>query len=98
MKIKSFLAKPFANYISRQIKKSMTTAVEDQHHIFQQLIKTAQKTEFGKDHDFASIKTYEDFIQKVSGRVVNKRVLEALINAGSMLEAWRVPNEKLLQQ
>lgn len=65
MKIKSFLAKPFASYIHKQIKKGMTTAVADQQHIFQQLIKTGLKTAFGKDHDFASIKSYEDFVQKV---------------------------------
>src|SRR6218665_283729 len=65
MKIKSFLAKPFANYIHKQIKKGMGTAVQDQQHIFQQLIKTGLKTEFGKDHDFANIKTYEDFVKGV---------------------------------
>ena len=65
MKIKSFLAKPFASYIHKQIKKGMTTAVADQQQIFQQLIKTGIKTEFGKDHDFANIKTYEDFVQRV---------------------------------
>ena len=65
MKIKSFLAKPFANYIHRQIKKGMATAVADQQHIFQQLIKTGLKTEFGKDHAFDSIKSHEDFIKKV---------------------------------
>ncbi|MFT3980942.1 MAG: GH3 auxin-responsive promoter family protein [Ferruginibacter sp.] len=65
MKIKSFLAKPFANYIHKQIKKGMGTALQDQQHIFQQLIKTGLKTEFGKDHDFANIKTYEDFVQRV---------------------------------
>ncbi|RYY47847.1 MAG: GH3 auxin-responsive promoter family protein [Chitinophagaceae bacterium] len=65
MKIKSFLAKPFASYIHKQIKKSMTTAVADQQQVFQQLIKTGLKTEFGKDHDFASIKTYEDFKQRI---------------------------------
>lgn len=65
MKIKSFLAKPFANYIHKQIKKGMTTAVADQQQLFQQLIKTGLKTEFGKEHDFAGIKTYEDFVQRV---------------------------------
>jgi hypothetical protein len=65
MKIKSFLAKPFANYIHKQIKKGMTTAVADQQQLFQQLIKTGLKTEFGKDHDFANIKTYEDFVHRV---------------------------------
>lgn len=65
MAIKSFLAKPFAGYIYRQIKKGMEHAVEDQEAIFNQLIKTAAKTEFGKEHGFENIKTYEDFIKQV---------------------------------
>ena len=65
MKIKSFLAKPFANYVYRQIKKDMAAAVTDQQAIFQQLIKTASKTEFGKEHHFNSIKTHEDFVKQV---------------------------------
>ncbi|WP_462219351.1 GH3 auxin-responsive promoter family protein [Ferruginibacter sp.] len=65
MKIKSLLAKPFAGYIYKQIKKGMETAVEDQQSTFNQLIKTAAKTEFGKEHGFADIKTYEDFVKQV---------------------------------
>lgn len=65
MKIKSFLAKPFANYIYKQIKKGMETAVQDQQSIFLSLIKNAGKTEFGKEHNFPSIKTYEDFVKNV---------------------------------
>lgn len=65
MAIKSFLAKPFANYIHRQIKKGMEHAVEDQQATFNHLIKTAAKTEFGKEHGFEDIKTYEDFIKQV---------------------------------
>ncbi len=62
------LAKPFANYIHKQIKKGMVTAVADQDNIFQHLIKAAAQTEFGKDHGFADIKTYEDFVQQVPVR------------------------------
>src|SRR5436309_1794285 len=65
MKIKSFLAKPFANYIYKQLKKGMSTAVADQETIFNSLIKTACKTEFGKDHGFENIKTYVDFASQV---------------------------------
>lgn len=65
MKFKSFLAKPFAHYIHKQIKKGMLTAVQDQQHIFQQLIKTGAKTQFGNDHDFTNIKSHADFIQRV---------------------------------
>lgn len=65
MAIKSFLAKPFASYIYKQIRKGMDHAVEDQQAIFQHLVKTAANTEFGKDHGFADIKTYEDFTKQV---------------------------------
>ena len=68
MKIKSFLAKPFANYIYRQIKKGMVNAVEDQQAIFQQLIKAASQTEFGKEHEFGTIKSHEEFVKKVPVR------------------------------
>lgn len=65
MKIKSLLAKPFATYIQKQIKKGMTTAVADQEQLMTSLIKTAGKTMFGKDHHFADIKTHEDFVKMV---------------------------------
>jgi hypothetical protein len=65
MKIKSFLAKPFANYIYKQVKKEMETAEEDQQSIFNQLIKAGAKTDFGKEHKFEQIKTHEDFIKQV---------------------------------
>jgi GH3 auxin-responsive promoter len=65
MKIKSFLAKPFANYIYKQIKKGMETAVHDQQDTFNHLIKAAAKTEFGKEHGFENIKSHADFVKQV---------------------------------
>ncbi len=65
MKVKSFFAKPFATYIFKQIRKSMMTAPADQEAIFQTLIKTGLKTEFGKEHHFEKIKTHKDFIKHV---------------------------------
>lgn len=65
MKIKAILAKPFANYVHRQIKRNMSSAVADQQQIFQMLIKTGQKTAFGQEHGFSSIKTHEDFTSRV---------------------------------
>jgi len=43
----------------------METAIHDQQSIFNHLIKVGTKTDFGKDHDFASIKTHEDFVKQV---------------------------------
>ncbi|HQW83899.1 MAG TPA: GH3 auxin-responsive promoter family protein [Ferruginibacter sp.] len=65
MKIKSMLAKPFAGFIYKQIRKGMETAVADQQAIFNHLIKTASKTIFGKEHDFSKIKTHDDYVKQV---------------------------------
>jgi GH3 auxin-responsive promoter len=68
MAIKSFLAKPFANFIYKQVKKGMANALEDQQVIFNHLVKTAAKTIFGKDHGFEGINSYEDFVKQVPVR------------------------------
>jgi len=65
MKIKSTLAKPFAAYINKQVKKSSTTALADQQEIFDHLIKNGAKTLFGADHEFGVIKTHADFVKQV---------------------------------
>ncbi|MCK7556789.1 GH3 auxin-responsive promoter family protein [Chitinophaga sedimenti] len=65
MKFKALLAKPFASYISGKIKKEMMRAVEDQGAIWQDLIKTGRKTEFGSEHGFNAINTYEEYKQAV---------------------------------
>ncbi len=65
MKFKSLLAKPFASIIANKVKKEMQRAVEDQDAILQDLIKTGRKTEFGKDHKFDNITSYETFKQAV---------------------------------
>ena len=65
MAIKSLLAKPFANYIHKQIKKGIDTAIDDQQHIFNHLVKVGTKTEFGANHQFDTIKTYQQFCKQV---------------------------------
>lgn len=65
MNIKSLLARPFAGFIHSKIKKGMETAVQDQEAIFQELVKVGRKTEFGKDHGFDQVNSYEDFKKAV---------------------------------
>jgi hypothetical protein len=65
MKIKSFLARPFASYIYKSIHKGMSTAIADQETIFRDLLKTGAKTVFGEEHRLGEIKTYEEFKQAV---------------------------------
>jgi hypothetical protein len=65
MKIKSFLAKPFASYIYKGIRKGMATAVADQENILQQLIKVGKGTEYGKSLGLDKVTKYEEFKQAV---------------------------------
>jgi len=65
MKLKSLLAKPFARYIYKKIKKEMATAVQDQQAIFKYLLKVGGITQFGKDHSFNTIHSYEDYVKQV---------------------------------
>jgi hypothetical protein len=72
MKIKSFLARPFASYIYKQIRKGMNTAVEDQKKILKELLKVGRSVEFGADHHFRDIDSYESFRQAVPIRDYEK--------------------------
>jgi len=61
MKIKSFLAKPYAYIVHARVRKGMATAVADQQAILQYLLKNGNRTVFGKEHNFQQLKNYEDF-------------------------------------
>lgn len=65
MKIKSFLAKPFASYIYKGIRKSMQTAVADQENILKGLLKVGKTTDFGKEHKLQSVDQYAQFKQAI---------------------------------
>jgi hypothetical protein len=65
MKFKSLFAKPFASYIHKQVRKGMTTAIEDQDAILKELLKTGSLTIFGNDHHLKNVSTYEQFREAV---------------------------------
>ncbi|QCK17006.1 GH3 auxin-responsive promoter family protein [Mangrovivirga cuniculi] len=65
MGLKSFLSKPFAAYIASKQKKWSADPVKYQQKVFDNLIKVGSKTVFGKDHDFANIKSHDDFKKRV---------------------------------
>lgn len=68
MGIRSTLAKPFAAFIAKQTHEWSLNPSLFQQRIFKSLIETGKDSVFGKDHDFASIKTYEDFKKRVPVR------------------------------
>lgn len=65
MSLKSVAAKIFAGIIHKKTQKWASHPVETQQKVFQDLIRRAEKTQFGKDHNFASIKTAADFARQV---------------------------------
>ncbi len=65
MKVKSFLAWPFAQYIYSKIQKESKQALPLQEAILQNLIKMGRKTVFGRGHKLDDVNTYEEFRQAV---------------------------------
>lgn len=65
MSIKSFSAKLFAAYIQKKINKWASRPEETQMKVFQDLIRKAQDTNFGRDHSFSEIKSPKDFASNV---------------------------------
>ncbi|TAE03738.1 MAG: hypothetical protein EAZ97_01065 [Bacteroidetes bacterium] len=59
---------PFAKYVAWKQQKWALQAEKTQENVFQYLVKTAKETQFGKDHDFQNIRTYQDFVQRVPVR------------------------------
>lgn len=65
MGIKSFFAKVYAQIERRNIHQWAANPVETQEKVLSQLISKSNHTVFGKDHNFNSIKSYEDFKKQV---------------------------------
>ena len=61
MGLKALLSKPFAAWAVKGISKWKNNALKAQEETLQFLLKTATNTAFGKDHQFAEIKSYQDF-------------------------------------
>jgi len=66
--IKSILARVYATVISRKVYAWANKPVETQKKVFQNLIREAKLTSFGKDHHFDEIETYEHFKKNVPVR------------------------------
>ena len=68
MSVKSFAAKIFASYIRRQIDSWASKPVETQKRVFEELLRKASETEFGKDHGFRNISGYREYAARVPVR------------------------------
>uniref|UniRef100_UPI00375186FE GH3 family domain-containing protein n=1 Tax=Flavobacterium sp. TaxID=239 RepID=UPI00375186FE len=65
MSIKSIAAKIFAKKIYKKTLKWASNPIETQQRVFKDLIRQAENTQFGKDHDFEQIKSFQAFAKQV---------------------------------
>ena len=65
MSLKSFLAKQFAKSIYKKTKSWADNPVETQQKVFEDIIRQAKNTQFGIDHHFDNINTFQDFSKNV---------------------------------
>jgi len=68
MGLKAALSKPFAAFVIKGVNRWKKNAVAAQSKTLVQLLDSAKDTAFGKDHQFSSIKNYEDFKKLVPVR------------------------------
>jgi len=82
--VRSFFAKIFAAAIARKINRWSSKPFETQDNIFKKLIKSAQDTQFGKDHQFRSIRTHADYISRVPVRDYEslRPYIDKVVNGG----------------
>ncbi len=65
MSIKSTAAKFFAKKIYNKTQAWVNEPIKTQNKVFLELIQEAKKTQFGIDHHFDTIKSFEDFSKQV---------------------------------
>ncbi len=65
MSLKTKIVYPIAKLLSKKVKRDASNALQCQEKTRQRLVREGKKTRFGKDHQFAEIKSYEDFKQRV---------------------------------
>lgn len=65
MSLKAFAAKIFANRIAKKTEKWVNQPVKTQQKVFNNLITQGKGTLFGKDHQFATITSHQDFVERV---------------------------------
>ena len=65
MSLKTIAAKIFAHRIAKRTDRWVSNPIETQEKVFKELITKGSDTKFGKDHNFKTVKTHNDFIAQV---------------------------------
>ncbi len=84
------LARPYANYIYRSLRRGMLPAASAQEKILADLLKQGKKTQFGKDHAFQDVNNAAEFARSVPIRDYEqlKTYIEAVKQGGENI-LWK---------
>ena len=93
-RLASILKQGIAKIIAHKTKKSTErwslNPVKTQNQVFKRLLKSAQKTKFGRDHNFSQIQVYEDFVKNIPVRDYEGfRAYIELIKKGEKNILWK---------
>lgn len=90
MGIKSFLSKPLAAIVTKQVKKWAANPIATQNKVFKSHMAVLAQTQFGKDHGITANTTYEQFKQQVPVRDYEalKPYIEKIV-AGESNITWK---------
>jgi hypothetical protein len=85
MGLKAKIARLYAKRQAKKVEYWTNNAVDVQKRTMKKLVGKAAKTEFGKDHNFSSIKSYEDFKKHVPVQDYEglKHYVEKVVNGKS---------------
>ena len=63
--LKQVLAKRIAHRAKRATDRWSLNPVKTQDRVFKRLLKSAQNTKFGQDHNFSSVNSHKDFVNNI---------------------------------
>lgn len=88
--LKSFLALQFSKIVRKRIDKWANAPIKTQQKTLNYLLKNAQNTQFGRDHQFGKINDYDDFKKNVPIRDYEglKPYVERIV-AGKSAVLWK---------
>jgi len=89
MNIKQHIAAAWGAYAARQYRKKEKNAVKDQCRWLKKLIKEGRRTRFGREHDFDSVRDYDEYKKAVRPRTYEdfKPYIDRIVN-GAKNELW----------
>ena len=93
--MKTLITILFARLVKKRNNKWISNPLETQAKTFNKLLLKGTNTEFGKDHNFSTIKNYEDFTKQIDYFIenYNENLEKIKIEAGNLTISEKLVDE-----